>query len=73
MSSDFIVLNSSCQRNSTEEDENSSAPSWFKRNFIDRSDRNLHEEIHRVKNICQRKEVDQWEWNERSILFLSHH
>lgn len=59
MSSDFRVINSSCQRNSIEEDESSSAPSWFKRNFIDRSERNLHEEIHRVKNICQIKEVDQ--------------
>lgn len=56
MSSDYRVLNSSCQRNSIE-DENWSA---FKRR--DMGDRNLHEEIYRVKHTCQRKEVDQCGW-----------
>lgn len=74
MSSDFRMLNSSCQRYSTGKDVNSSSPKWFKRNCIDGRDRNLHEEIHRVEKckICQR-EVDQCKWNEMLMLFLLFH
>lgn len=69
MSYYFRVLNSSCQKNSIE-DENSSA---FKRR--DRGNRNLPEEIFRVKHICQRKY--QCGWNRisgdgRLMLSLSH-